>query len=196
MRRSPVPVAVVTLAVLLVALLAYGLLTGGTKDNLDSAVKAGKRPAAPALNVSMPRLGEPGRASLADYGGKLLVVNIWASWCPPCEDEAPILSAMHTALQKTGEGQVLGVTHVDPSAKSLAKVREWQLPYPSLRDVDDEIYDAFGASAPPETYLLDGQGRVVAIARGAITAKFANQALAAAGARARIDPNLQLESDS
>jgi cytochrome c biogenesis protein CcmG/thiol:disulfide interchange protein DsbE len=197
MRRSPVPVAIVTLAVLLVALLAYGLASsGGKSTNLDTAVQHGTKPLAPASNVALPKLGEPGTLRLADLRGGVAVVNVWASWCPPCEDEAPILSAMHRALQKAGDGQVLGVTHVDPSEKSLAKVREWKLPYPSVRDVNDDLYDAFGATAPPETYVLDPQGRIIALSRGAITAEFANKALAAAGTSARIDPKLALGSGS
>ncbi len=149
MRRSPVPVAVITLAVLLVALLTYGLLTGGTSTNLDTRVQRGEKPPAPAANVELPRLGGGGTTSLADLRGKVVVVNVWASWCPPCEDEAPILTAVSRALAKAGDGQVLGVTHVDPSEKSLAKVREWGLPYPSVRDVDDELYKAFGATRAP-----------------------------------------------
>ena len=194
MRRSPVPVAVVTLAVLLVALLAYGLLSSGSSTNLDTAVQRGTKPPAPAADVALPKLGEQGTLKLSELRGKIVVVNVWASWCPPCEDEAPILSAMHRALQKTGDGQVLGVTHVDASGDSLEKVREWGLPYPSVRDVDDKLYKAFGATGPPETYVLDAQGRVVALSRGAITAEFANKALAAAGTSARIDPKLKLGS--
>ncbi len=193
-RRSPVPVAVVTLAVLLIALLAYGLVTSGASTNLDTAVKQGQRPAAPAADVALPRLGTDGSVRIADLRGKVAVVNVWASWCPPCEEEVPILNAMHQALQDKGEGQVLGITHVDPSAKSLAKAREWGLAYPSARDVNDEVYDAFGATGPPETYVLNAEGRIVAISRGVITAKFANAALAEAGVSARIDPNLKFKS--
>jgi cytochrome c biogenesis protein CcmG, thiol:disulfide interchange protein DsbE len=195
-RRSPVPVAVIVLAVLLITLLAYGLLGSNSSTNLDTAVQRREMPPAPATDVLLPRLGASGTDSLAAHRGEIVVVNVWASWCPPCEDEAPILSAVHRALEKTGEGGVLGITHVDPSAKSLAKVREWGLPYPSLRDVDDKLYDAFGASAPPETYFLDREGRVVAISRGALNAKFANRALAAAGTDTQIDPTLELGSRS
>jgi cytochrome c biogenesis protein CcmG/thiol:disulfide interchange protein DsbE len=194
-RRSPVPVAVITLAVLLIALLAYGLVTSGASTNLDTAVKQGQKPVAPAADVALPRLGATGTQRLMDLRGKVAVVNVWASWCPPCEEEAPILNAMHRALQDRDEGQVLGVTHVDPSAKSLAKAREWKLAYPSVRDVNDRLYDAFGATGPPETYVLDPQGRIVAISRGVITAEFANAALAEAGVAARIDPNTKLASD-
>ncbi|MFT4034256.1 MAG: redoxin domain-containing protein [Patulibacter sp.] len=196
MRRSPVPVAVVTLAVLLVALLAYGLLSGGSSTNLDTAVQRGQQPVAPAAQLRLPKLGASGTIALADLRGQVVVVNVWASWCPPCADEAPILSAMHRALQRAGDGQVLGVTHVDPSQNSLAKVRAWRLPYPSVRDVDDKLYDAFGASAPPETYVINAAGRIVALSRGAITAEFANRALAAAGTSARINPKLELSSAS
>ncbi len=58
-RRSPVPIAVVTLAVLLIALLAYGLTTSGASTNLDTAVKQGQRPAAPAAQVALPRSAPP-----------------------------------------------------------------------------------------------------------------------------------------
>ncbi|MEH3052815.1 MAG: TlpA disulfide reductase family protein [Patulibacter minatonensis] len=194
MRRSPAPIAVVTLAVLLVALLAYGLLASGTSTNLDTAVQRGQKPLAPAADLALPNLGEGGTTTLASLRGKVAVVNVWASWCPPCEAEAPILNAVHRALQAKGEGRVLGVTHIDPAGKSLAKIRAWNVPYGSVRDVDDELYKAFAAQNPPETYVLDPQGRIVALARGPITAKFANEALAAAGVTARIDPNLEFAS--
>lgn len=195
-RRSPIPVAVIALAVLLVALLAYGLLTSGSKTNLDTAVQRGEKPPAPEASLALPNLGAPGTTSLAQLRGKVVFVNVWASWCPPCEDEAPILSAVHRALESKGEGRVLGVTHIDASDDSLAKVREWKMPYGSVRDVDDTLYEAFGAQGPPETYVLDREGRIAALARGAIDAEFANKALAAAGATARIDPDLKLGTSS
>ena len=186
MRRSPVPVAVIALAVLLVAVLAYGLFGKQAGNNLDSAVQRGERPPAPATDVKLPRLGAPGELSLDDLRGEITVVNVWASWCPPCEDEAPLISELHNALQQTGEGQVLGVTHIDSSEDSLEFVREFALTFPSLRDVDDDVYDAFGATGPPETYVLDPQRRVVAISRGAVSREFVRDALKAAGAKATI----------
>lgn len=194
MRRSPVPIAIVALATLLVALLAYGLIASGSSTNLDTAVQRGERPVAPASTLELRNLGRSGTTSLSDLRGKIVVVNVWGSWCAPCEAEAPVLSAMHRALVRTGEGQVLGVTHVDASSDSLEKVREWGLPYPSVRDVDDELYDAFGGTGTPETYLVDAEGRVVALARQPIDAAFANQALAAVGARARIPADTELAS--
>ncbi len=188
MRRSPVPVAVIVLAVLLVGVLGYALLgTGGS--NIDSAVQHGERPAIPegAGAIALPVLGSAAtKQTLDSLRGKVVFVNVWGSWCPPCKDEAPLVSQIHDALGKTGEGQVMGVTHVDPSEKSLEFVKENGLTYPSLRDVDDKVYDAFGGTGAPETYVLDRQGRVAAIRRGVITAAFANEALQAAGAKARV----------
>lgn len=185
MRRSPVPVAVIVLAVLLVGVLAYGLL-GRSSTNLDTAVQRGERPVAPATEVALPELGAEGTQTLASLKGKIVFVNVWASWCDPCKAEAPLISLVHDGLEKNGEGQVLGVTHVDPSAKSIAFAKEYGLSFPSVRDVDDEIYDGFGATGPPETYVLDREGRVAAISRGVISPTFVNKALAAVGAKTRV----------
>ncbi|MDQ8047378.1 MAG: TlpA disulfide reductase family protein [Solirubrobacteraceae bacterium] len=195
-RRSPVPVAVVVLAALLIAVLAYGLIGSGKGNNLDSQVQRGELPPAPKATTQLAVLGGTGSQSLAQLRGKVVVVNVWASWCPPCIAESPIIEAIQTALQKTGEGQVLGLTHDDPSEKSIAFAQKHGLTFTSLRDVDDTLYKAFGASGPPETYVIDQQGRVAAISRGAITASFANRALAATGVKARIDPNLKLAPEA
>lgn len=189
MRRSPVPVAVVVLAVLLMGVLAYALFAGGG-NNLDSAVKRGEKPVIPdgGSAIALPVLGQPEQKQrLDDFRGKVVVVNVWGSWCEPCEAEAPLISEIHNQLKASGEGQVLGVTHIDPSEKSLAFVKEYGLTFPSVRDVDDKLYDAFGGTGTPETYVLDRDGRVVAMSRGVINAEFANQALAAAGAKARVN---------
>lgn len=191
MRRSPVPVAVVVLAVAIIAVLAYALVgTGGS--NLDSAVGRGEKPAIPegAGAIALPVLGSDAKQSLDSLRGKVVVVNVWGSWCAPCEDEAPLISGVHDALTKTGEGQVVGVTHVDPSEKSIAFAVENKLTFPSVRDVDDELYDAFGGTGTPETYVLDRQGRIVALRRGEIDAAFINAALKTAGAKAQVSASL------
>lgn len=195
-RRSPVPVAVAVLALLLVAVLAYGLFGSGKGNNLDSAVQRGERPVAPKAATQLAVLGGTGTRSLGQLRGKVVVVNVWASWCPPCIAESPIIEAIHTALTKTGEGEVVGLTHDDPSSESIAFAAKHGLTFTSLRDVDNTLFDAFGATAPPETYVIDQQGRVAAISRGAISASFANRALAAVKVKARIDPSLKLISEN
>jgi cytochrome c biogenesis protein CcmG/thiol:disulfide interchange protein DsbE len=190
MRRSPVPVAVIALAVLLVGVLAYGLIAGKTGTNLDTAVKRGQRPVAPDAALALPILGDDtATASIASMKGHVVVLNIWASWCEPCKAEAPLLSAVNDALKKTGEGQVLGVTHQDTTNKSIAFAKDYGYTFPSVRDVDSKLYEAYGATGQPETYFIDQQGRVAAISRSVVTVDFTNRALAALGVKARVPAN-------
>jgi cytochrome c biogenesis protein CcmG/thiol:disulfide interchange protein DsbE len=181
---------VVVLAVLLVGVLAYGLL-GGSAKNLDTAVQRGERPPAPAATVALPKLGSAGTETLASLRGKVVVVNLWASWCEPCKGEAPLISAIHDALVKSGEGQVLGVTYLDATSRSLKFAKDYRLTFPSVRDIDKAVYKGFEATGQPETYVLDRQGRVAAVSRGVITAEFANRALEATGAVARVPAELE-----
>ena len=93
-------------AALLVGLLAYGVFSKGGDTTLDEAVARGERPAAPV--AALPVLGADGNASLADYKGKVVVLNVWASWCEPCRDEMPLLQETHEKIEKQG-GVVLGI---------------------------------------------------------------------------------------
>lgn len=187
MRRLPVPVVVIVLAAGLVGLLAYALIGGSSGEStIDSQVKAGSLPAAPLATVPFKSLEGDGDASVSELKGKPALVNIWASWCRPCKEEAPILSAVHTALTEADDGQVLGVTHQDASDDSLGFARDHAFSFPSIRDPEDQLYDAFGGTGVPETYVLDAEGRIVAIARRQITLDWINEALRNAGAKTQV----------
>src|SRR5215210_615674 len=113
MRRalSPVPIAVICVLAALVALLAYGIAQNSPDRGVDSSLARGERPPAPGL--TLPELGgDERKISLADYGGRVVVLNFWASWCAPCEAEAPALEAVQRRLRRNG-GTVLGVTYKD-----------------------------------------------------------------------------------
>jgi len=161
-------------ALALVGLLVYGVLAVGESTTLDDAVKRGERPAVP--DRTLPRL-EGGRGAIADYRGKPVVVNFWASWCDPCKDEAPLVEAAHERLRKAG-GTVLGVTVSDASDDSRAFKKEYGLSFPSLRDVDGKLGEDFGTTGVPETFVVDRQGRITAISRGQVTERFLDRALA------------------
>jgi cytochrome c biogenesis protein CcmG/thiol:disulfide interchange protein DsbE len=180
-RRPVVPIIVCVLAAALVGLLVYGVVHGGENTTLDDAVKAGKRPAAPGENLKRPVLGSATeQKSLADYRGQVVVLNFWASWCEPCRDEAKLLEKAQQKLATAHSGLVLGATFNDASDHSEAFEKEFRVTYPSLRDVGTDLAQKFGTRALPETFVLDRQGRVIAISRGQVTQKFLDNALAEA----------------
>ena len=178
MRRTAIPVVAVLAVAALVGLLVYGVAAKSEDKTLDEAVKKGQRPTAPDL--ALPVLGADGTRSVADLRGKVVVLNFWASWCEPCKAEAPVLEKAQKRLEGDGAGTVLGVTFRDASSDSEAFVREHKLTYPSIRDVNGKLAQEYGTRALPETFVIDRDGRVVAISRGQVDSAFLNRALDAA----------------
>ena len=176
MRRSAVPIVVAVLGAALVALLVYGVVARHDDTSLDSAVKNGQLPAAPGSAVSLPTLDGSGSQSLASLRGKVVVLNFWASWCPPCEHEAPVLERAQKQLAANG-GTVLGVTYKDDASSSRDFVRQHKLSYPSVRDDRLALAPKYGTTALPETFVLDKQGRIVALSRGEVNERFLANAI-------------------
>jgi len=171
--RRPGAIAIAVLAALLVGLLIYGVAQQGDDRGLEAAIKKGDYPQAP--DARLPQLAGAGERSLASYRGKVVVLNFWASWCGPCAEEAPILEAFQKQLGT--KGTVLGVTYKDEESESRGFVREHGLTYPSLRDDKLTLSPKYGTSALPETFVIDKQGRIVAISRGTVTREFLDDAL-------------------
>ena len=153
-------------AAMLVGLLAYGVFSKGGDTTLDDAVAKGERPAAPV--AALPLLGADGNSSLADFKGKVVVLNVWASWCDPCREEMPLLQRVHERIEPQG-GVVLGVDTQDASSKAIAFLKEVNASFPSMRDIDRSYGRQFGVNAYPETFLIDRQGRVAALRRYPVT---------------------------
>lgn len=164
-RRRPIGLIVgAVLAALVVVLLVVGLMNRGQATTIDDALAAGSRPPAPDLTlpvlVSGPGLPPAGRdASLSDLRGKVVLVNLWASWCGPCKEEAPVLERLWNRYRDKGV-VVLGIDIQDLTSDALAFMRDYGLTYPSLRDGSDTSKAAFEATGVPETYLVDRQGRI------------------------------------
>jgi cytochrome c biogenesis protein CcmG/thiol:disulfide interchange protein DsbE len=161
-------------AAALVGLLAYGVTAVGPDTSLDEALHKGERVTAPV--AELPRLGSAGTASLADEKGKVVVLNVWASWCPPCKSEMPLLQRTHDRIASQG-GVVLGIDTQEPQEDALSFLREKRITFPSLRDRDREYGRKYGVSAYPETFLIDRDGRVAALRRGPVTQKWLDQNL-------------------
>jgi cytochrome c biogenesis protein CcmG, thiol:disulfide interchange protein DsbE len=96
----------------------------------------------------------------SNFGGKLLVLNFWATWCPPCIDELPSLIEFQRRFEKSGV-VVLGVS-VDKDEKAYRDfVSRAQLSFLTARDPDNKINADYGTFKFPETYIIDGRGKVL-----------------------------------
>lgn len=166
MRRFAAPGLVAVLAVALVALLVFGVLQTNSSDtSIDEAVANGQRPV--AHDASLPLLAG-GSQRLADLRGKVVVVNFFAHWCPPCRAEAPMLSDAQRKFAARG-ATVIGVAWDDTTDKVREFARHYGIEYPILSDVDGTFGAAYGIKGLPETFVLDRRGRIAALVRGPLT---------------------------
>jgi cytochrome c biogenesis protein CcmG, thiol:disulfide interchange protein DsbE len=102
-----------------------------------------------------------GTVSLASLKGKAVVVNFWASWCPPCRDEAPILN--QAALKYSQQGVViLGIVYNDTAEAAKAFAQEYKLGFPILLDNETGKRAAidYGLISVPETFFVDTTGKI------------------------------------
>ncbi len=94
----------------------------------------------------------------ADLHGKVLVVNFWASWCKPCEQEAADLEAAWRIYQPRGDVLFLGVNYVDTEPAARAYMQKFDITYPNGADLGTRISQAFRIRGVPETYVIDQDG--------------------------------------
>jgi cytochrome c biogenesis protein CcmG, thiol:disulfide interchange protein DsbE len=178
-RRRFLPILASLLGACVIGLLVYGVSARSANRTLDEQVARGQRPTAPEATRLLPVLGAGGRASLASYRGEVVVLNFWASWCEPCQIEAPLLERAQSRLERQ-HSTVLGVTYLDASPDSLSFVHRFGLTYPNLRDTEGTFAHSYGTDQLPESFVIDRQGQIVAISRGEIDQAFLNRAIALA----------------
>jgi cytochrome c biogenesis protein CcmG/thiol:disulfide interchange protein DsbE len=103
--------------------------------------------------------------SLADLRGRVVVINFWASWCIPCEQEAPVLEAAWRRYRDQGV-LFLGVDYVDTQTEALAFMQRFNVTYPNGPDLGTRISQAYRIRGVPETYVVDRTGTLAAVKIG------------------------------
>lgn len=154
MAKSNIIVLAVVLAIVgVLGLEFFSQESGGPEE--PAAVRPGRQ--ASQFNI---KLFSDENFSLADQRGKAVVLNFWASWCPPCREEAPALERAWKTYQDRGVVFVgVDVWDNEPDARSFLK--EFGITYPNGQDVSGEIAIEYGLTGIPETWFINKDGRMV-----------------------------------
>jgi cytochrome c biogenesis protein CcmG/thiol:disulfide interchange protein DsbE len=149
-----------SVVVFIVALIVVSLTTGKTQA---------RPPADPAAaGFTLPALGQSGQqVSLSQYNGKPVIVNFFASWCPPCQQETPLLASWYK--QEHGHVVLLGLDENDTTANALKFARAKGVSYPIGFDPQVKVALAYNVDGLPQTFFLNAQHRIVDHVLGAVT---------------------------
>ena len=193
--RVPARVLVVVAAAALLALLPYGVLTQPADTTIDDALSRGEAIPAPAFELDVlsgPGAGAEGQAAAAFAGaardgrvaleelrGRPVVLNVWASWCEPCREEAPLLQGAWSRADGPGV-LFLGADVRDATRDARAFIEEFALTYPNVRDPEGQVLTDFGLSGLPETFFISADGDIVGHVIGALSARQLAQGVEAA----------------
>lgn len=154
-RRTLRLLAFIVVPGLFIAALVVGLLR-------TDAPHAQQGTTAPSFNLA---LVGGGMLSSAQLKGNPVVINFWASWCVPCQEEAPTLQAIYKQYAAKGV-RVVGVDYEDTDADAQAFMRQYGVTYPSIRDPQGSLATEFGIRGVPETFFIDRNFRFFSIGQG------------------------------
>ena len=160
MNRTVLIIGMLVVAAV-VAILFLGL--GKDPQHIDSPL-IGR----PAPGFALKAVGTGETIDLAQFRGKPVIVNFWATWCRPCWDEHPVLTQTSQVLGS--QVQFVGVVFQDEESKikNFLQQRGWA--YPTLVDQAGKTAIAYGVGGVPETYFLDKNGVIVAKFAGPMSA--------------------------
>ena len=161
--------------VFMVVLAVIGLLVFGLASKGEARLTVGDT----VPTSTLPVLGsESQTGSLADHQGKWVLVNVWASWCVPCRDEAPQLEDFYRR-HRGDNFEILGIDTQETGEGGLGFVKEFELTYPQLHDGDGAYAkEGLKTTGVPENFLVDPQGNLAAQIPGQVTDAWLNQVVA------------------
>ncbi len=153
----------------LLAFLLTQLLTPASRAPSDPLIGH------PAPNFSLTTLSsnsQKSTLSLSTYKGRPVVLNFWASWCDPCQQEAPLLESAWKQAQSQGKDIViLGIDFQEANNDGLHFLQSYDITYPAVADIDGSVAGKYDVAGLPVTIFIDRNGMVVSSVRQQLTSQ-------------------------
>jgi cytochrome c biogenesis protein CcmG, thiol:disulfide interchange protein DsbE len=187
-RTSPVRwvlrVLAASVPLLLIGLLIYGVTAQSPNKTIDDALSQGRTTIAPSFRLDVLQagsLGTPLRAKLAgvfsrravalrELRGTPVVLNFWASWCVPCQEEAATLERAWRQQARAHGVLFLGLDMQDVTGDAHDFLRHYAIDYPNIRDPSNDVARTYGVTGVPETFFIAANGQIVGHIIGASSA--------------------------
>ena len=109
--------------------------------------------------------------NLSEFKGKVVVINFWASWCKPCEQEAAELESTWRSYESGGQVVFVGADYVDTEPEARGYLKKFAITYPNGPDLGTRISQMFRIQGVPETYFIDQSGKLVYAQIGPFTSE-------------------------
>lgn len=193
-RRWLALVLIVLLAGAVVALLAFGVMSQSSSSSIDTLLSEGRSAPAPRFTLPLLAGGRPGpelrrrlqaavaggRLSLVGLRGTPVVLNMWASWCIPCRQEASLLERGWRIYGRPTGTLFVGLDQQDAATDARGFIRSYRIDYPNVHDAGDSVPRRYGTTGVPETFFINADGRIVDHVIGAVTPQQLRTGIAAA----------------
>ena len=151
--------------VFIVMVLAVILLLQQKDAFFNPSPRSRLQPGFPAPDFAYPGL-DGKKVGLGDYRGKVVFLNIWATWCPPCREEMPSMEKLYQEL-KGEDFEILAVSIDTSGVKAVAPfAKEYRLSFPILLDPEGTIKPLYGITGVPESFIINKDGRIEKIVIG------------------------------
>lgn len=137
------------------------LIAGVAAIVLNQRDEPAQRPSVVGLYAPDFRVKDLGTGRIltsADFRGKIVFLNFWASWCNPCKEEMPTIDALHKDTQSDKDFVMITVLYKDSAVNALAYMKSRGYTFPVYTDPGGETAENFGVTGVPETYVIGGGG--------------------------------------
>ena len=165
--RKNMQLFVTILFALIIATVVIGLSLKGNNSILKREIQSLVRVGVPAPDFTFSDLNGK-RVSLSDHRGKVVLINIWATWCAPCREEMPSMEKLYNRF-KGEDFEILAVSIDSTGQKAVAPfMQKLNLTFPALLDPEAKIRGLYSVTGVPESFIVDKKGIVVKKVIGAV----------------------------